>query len=121
MHLDNACLPHSLFVRLLQVVTVLVGRITSQFCKPCDDKVSDLLVIWVARDQKHISSDTFLQHLFSRDSVVAKGQEDPRYVCLDYQVDVAFVRHSEGVEKIQHSLLNQDVNGLFAESEVNQG
>jgi hypothetical protein len=69
--------------------------------KSSNNEISNFFVILVARDLKHISCDATLYHVFSCDAVVAKCEEDPRHISLDYLV----IQGSEAVEKIHNILL----------------
>ena len=70
----------AVFFRVLEVST------SAKFCKTSDDKMPDLMKLWVAADQEHVSRDAVLKHLSACDSIVAKCKENPRDVCLNLSI-----------------------------------
>ena len=115
------CFFDSLFFKVPFAYVLLLVRALAKFSKTSDDQVPDLLIIRIARYQEHIPRDSLLQHLVASDSVVAQGQEDPRDICLDDDIDLTrSVVFAKGVEQVKDSFRNQDVNRLFAQSKVYQ-
>ena len=78
----------------------------TEFSKPSNDQVSNLVELGIATHQEHISRDSICQHLFACDAVVAKCKENPRHVCLDLCV----TNHSQRVEEVHDPFLNQDID-----------
>lgn len=66
--------------------------------EPSDHKVTNLLVVWIARDEEHVSGDSLLQHLLASDVIVAEREEDPCNVGLDHLVVLLAAAVAEGIE-----------------------
>jgi hypothetical protein len=76
--------------------------------------VTDLLESRVAGHQEHVTCDTVVQHLFTRDSIVAESQKDP----ADIRLNLNVVKHAQAVEQGHNSFLNQQVDRLLGQGEV---
>ena len=91
-------------------------RAAAKFSEASDHEVPDLIELWVATDQEHVSCDTVRQHLFASDPVVAQSEEDPAHVGLNLSI----TNHAQRVEQVHNSLFDQDVDGLLRKSKVNE-
>ena len=84
--------------------------------------MSNLLIIWVATDQEHISGNSLSQHGLSCYAIVAKGQEYPRDVGGDDHVRFCsgITAGAELVEEIEDSFFNEYIDTFLGQGEVNE-
>ena len=121
VHPDDCCLLDPLFVQRVLFIWFLLVCASAELSKSCDHKMPDLLILWIAWNQEHISSNALSQHSRSGDAIVAQSQKDPRDIGLNNHVLWVTLIASKCVEKIKNSFLNEYIDGLLAQSEVHQG
>lgn len=66
----------------------------AQLGEPCNHEVSNLVVLGVAGHEEHVSSYAVFEHCFAGDAVIAKSEENPGDVSLNYGV----FEGGEGIE-----------------------
>jgi hypothetical protein len=108
---NNCCFLDTLL--LLRIVILLIRFICTlaKLCKASNDQVPNLLLIGVAGNKKHISSDSFHQHLIPSNAIITKRQEDPRDIRLNCYIHwILLVIFAKLVKQIKDTLFDQDFN-----------
>lgn len=120
MHSDDGRFLDSLLngVVVLQLLRLLDA--SAQLGKASDDKVADLLVVGVARDQEHVPCDSLFEHLLARDVIIAERKEDPSDIGLYHLVTLLASAVPKSVEQVEHSSLYEDLDGLGIQRKVHQ-
>lgn len=90
----------------------------AEFSKSGDNQVSNLLIIWVARHQEHVSSDSLDKHSVSSDSWLAESNEDPGNVGGDNLVCGVWFIGPKSVKEIENTFLDKHVERLLVQSEM---
>ena len=71
--------------------------------------MSNLLIVWIARNQEHVPGNSLYQHPIACDSRFAEGHEYPGNICGNDLVGRVALIAPECIEQVKHPLLDYDV------------
>ena len=86
--------------------------------KASDNKMSNLLIVWITRNQEHVSGDSLDQHPIACDAWLAESYEYPGNVRGNNLVCCVALIATEGIKQVKHPFLNYDVEWSFIESKM---
>ena len=82
--------------------------------------MSNLLIVWITRNQEHVSGDSLYQHPIACDTRLAESYEYPGNVCGNDLIGCVALIAAESIKQVKHPLLNDDVERPFIESKMDQ-